>query len=122
MTFSSPGTVHPAELEVVTEGSGPADHSRGHHPDRVAICHPGVIREAYLSPRETHLEDRKMQPTKRPERRQALQEAKLAVRAYARDPSQANADAVEVAWRTVRQLDSIAKWREPEAARPSRLQ
>jgi hypothetical protein len=46
------------------------------------------------------------------ERRQALQEAKQAVRAYAREPSQANADAVEMAWRKVRQLDSLAQWRQ----------
>ena len=45
------------------------------------------------------------------ERRRALQEAKQAVRAYAREPSQANADAVEMAWRKVRQLDSLAQWR-----------
>jgi hypothetical protein len=47
-----------------------------------------------------------------PERRQALLEAKRAVRAYARNPSQANADAVEMAWRKVRQHDSVARWRE----------
>jgi hypothetical protein len=51
------------------------------------------------------------------ERRQALQEAKQAVRAYAREPSPANADAVEMAWRKVRQLDSLAQWREAGATR-----
>jgi hypothetical protein len=49
---------------------------------------------------------------KNPERRQALREAKQAVRAYAREPSRANADAVEMAWRRVRQLDSLAQWRQ----------
>jgi hypothetical protein len=49
--------------------------------------------------------------------RQALQEAKQAVRAYARDPSQANADAVEMAWRKVRRLDSLAQWRRAGATR-----
>jgi hypothetical protein len=49
---------------------------------------------------------------KKSERRQALQKAKQAVRAYAREPSWANADAVEMAWRKVRQLDSVAQWRE----------
>jgi hypothetical protein len=63
-----------------------------------------------------------MQARKRPERRQAFHEAKQALRAYARDPSRANADAVEVAWRRVRQLDSIAEWREPGAARRFSLQ
>jgi hypothetical protein len=52
-----------------------------------------------------------MDVRKRPERRQAVQEAKQAVRAYAREPSRANADAVELAWRKVRQLDSLAEWR-----------
>jgi hypothetical protein len=52
-----------------------------------------------------------MQARKRPERRQAVQEAKQAVRAYAREPSRANADAVELAWRKVRQCDTLAEWR-----------
>ena len=52
-----------------------------------------------------------MEASKGEERRQALQEAKQAVRAYARDPSQANADVVEMAWRQVRQLNSLAQWR-----------
>jgi hypothetical protein len=52
-----------------------------------------------------------MDARKRPERRQAVQEAKQAVRAYAREPSRANADAVDLAWRKVRQLDSLAEWR-----------
>jgi hypothetical protein len=47
-----------------------------------------------------------MEARKRAERRQALEDAKRVVRAYAREPSQANADAVEIAWRKVRQLDS----------------
>jgi len=52
-----------------------------------------------------------MDVRKRPERRQAVQEAKQAVRAYAREPSRANADAVELAWRKVRQCDTLAEWR-----------
>jgi hypothetical protein len=63
-----------------------------------------------------------MQARKKPERRQVLQEARQAVRAYARDPSRANADAVEMAWRRVRQLDSIAQWREPRSAERFPLQ
>jgi hypothetical protein len=58
-----------------------------------------------------------MGESKGAERRQALQEAKQAVRAYAREPSQANADAVEMAWRKVRQLDSLAQWRQAGAIR-----
>jgi hypothetical protein len=46
-----------------------------------------------VRPTETpHLEDQNMEARKNPERRQALQEAKQAVRAYAREPSRANAD------------------------------
>jgi hypothetical protein len=56
-----------------------------------------------------------MQAGRKPERRQALQEAKQAVRAYARDPSQVNADAVEMAWRRVRHLDGLAEWRQAGA-------
>jgi hypothetical protein len=37
--------------------------------------------------------------------------AKAAVHAYARDPSKANAIAVDVAWRRVRALDSVMSWR-----------
>jgi hypothetical protein len=59
-----------------------------------------------------------MDVRKRPERRQAVQEAKRAVRTYAREPSQANADAVEIAWRRVRQLDSLAQWRQAGAHSP----
>jgi hypothetical protein len=57
-----------------------------------------------------------MQAGRKPEQRQAFQEAKQAVRAYARDPSQVNADAVEVAWRRVRQLDGLAEWRQAGTA------
>jgi hypothetical protein len=64
-----------------------------------------------------YLEDQNMEARRNPERRQALQEAKQAVRAYAREPSRANADAVEMAWRKVRQLDSLAQWRQAGATR-----
>ena len=57
------------------------------------------------------LEDQNVEARKKPERRQAVQEAKQAVRAYAREPSRANADAVELAWRKVRQCDTLAEWR-----------
>jgi hypothetical protein len=45
------------------------------------------------------------------ERANALQAAKLAVRAYARDPSSKNEAGVEEALRWVRRLDSVARWR-----------
>ena len=59
-----------------------------------------------------------MEARKKPERRQAVQEAKQAVRAYAREPSRANADAVELAWRKVRQHDSVAQWRQERSTGP----
>jgi hypothetical protein len=46
-------------------------------------------------------------------RRDVLNAAKAAVRAYARDPSKANAIEVDVAWRRVRALDNVAAWRKP---------
>jgi hypothetical protein len=49
-----------------------------------------------------------------PARREVLNAAKAAVRAYARDPSKANAIEVDVAWRRVRALDGIAAWRKPD--------
>ena len=50
-------------------------------------------------------------PTQRGQRRNALSVARAAVRAYARDPSDANAHGIELAWRRVRQIDSLAPWR-----------
>jgi hypothetical protein len=46
-----------------------------------------------------------------PGRRDVLNAAKAAVRAYARDPSKANAIEVDVAWRRVRALAGVAAWR-----------
>ena len=44
--------------------------------------------------------------------------AKLAVRAYARDPSERNAAEVQQAWRRIRQSESLAIWK---AMKPRRL-
>ena len=59
-----------------------------------------------------------------PARREVLNAAKAAVRAYARDPSKANAIEVDVAWRRVRALDVVAAWRKPDkpagAVKPSK--
>ena len=52
----------------------------------------------------------------RDQRRRALAVAKLAVRAYARDPSAANAQGVELAWRRVRRIDGIARWLQPPSS------
>ena len=38
--------------------------------------------------------------------------AKLAVRAYARDPSEQNAANVGLAWRRIRQTESLTVWRQ----------
>jgi hypothetical protein len=45
------------------------------------------------------------------DRAEALQAAKLAVSAYARDPSSKNEAGVEEALRRVRRLDGVARWR-----------
>lgn len=50
------------------------------------------------------------------ERREALEAAKLAVRAYVREPSKDHAAEVEEAWHRVRQLDSVALWRQSPSA------
>lgn len=52
-----------------------------------------------------------------PQCRRAIEEAKLAVRAYARDPSATNAAAVELAWHRVRRLKAVAEWRRPTFGR-----
>jgi hypothetical protein len=49
--------------------------------------------------------------------REAMAAAKLAVRAYARDPSSSNAAEVELAWQRVRRLRSVAEWRRPSTGR-----
>jgi hypothetical protein len=45
------------------------------------------------------------------QRREALSAVKQAVRVYVRDPSPAHARQVEIAWRRIRQVDSVARWR-----------
>ena len=52
-----------------------------------------------------------------PERKRAWKEARAAVRAYSKDPSDSNAAHVEVAWREIRRMDSVSFWREWQAAR-----
>ncbi len=42
-----------------------------------------------------------------------LNDAKSAVRAYARDPSNKNAEQVETAWQTVKRLRAASNWRRP---------
>jgi hypothetical protein len=43
----------------------------------------------------------------------ALRDAKAAVSAYARDPSDRNAEQVETAWQTVKRLQAASNWRRP---------
>ena len=52
-----------------------------------------------------------------PDRKRAWKEARAAVRAYSRDPSESNAAYVEVAWREIRRMDGVSFWREWQAAR-----
>ena len=42
----------------------------------------------------------------------ALCDAKIAVRAYAEDPSDTNAERVEVAWQSVKRLKAASMWRQ----------
>ncbi len=52
-------------------------------------------------------------------RTRACDAVNAAVRDYARDPSQANAAAVEAAWRAFQKLDSISQWRQWKEERPA---
>jgi hypothetical protein len=54
-----------------------------------------------------------------PERKRAWKEARAAVRAYSKDPSDSNAAYVEVAWREIRRTDGVSFWREWQAAEPT---
>jgi hypothetical protein len=47
------------------------------------------------------------------ERKRARQDARSAVRAYAKDPTRNNADEVHAAWKAIREMDEISfreKW------------
>ena len=46
--------------------------------------------------------------------------AKLAVRAYAKDPSEQNAAKVGLAWRRIRQTESLTVWRQMKSQRLGR--
>ncbi len=52
-----------------------------------------------------------------PKRKRAWKEARAAVRAYSKDPSDSNAAYVEVAWREIRRTDGVSFWREWQAAK-----
>ena len=47
---------------------------------------------------------------------EALAAAKVAIRAYSRDPSDRNAARVEAAWQTIRTLDAVSAWRQRHPA------
>jgi hypothetical protein len=47
-----------------------------------------------------------------PERKQAWRQARAAVRAYSKDPSDSNAAHVELAWQRIRRMDGVSFWRE----------
>jgi hypothetical protein len=57
-----------------------------------------------------------MRDTLTSERKEAVQDAKLAVRAYARDPSPENEAGVEAAFGRVRRLNGVARWRRAPSA------
>jgi hypothetical protein len=54
------------------------------------------------------------------QRREALSAVQRAVRDYLHDPSLARAGQVEIAWRRLRQLDSVARWRHGPVGEPHR--
>ena len=54
-----------------------------------------------------------------PERKQAWKQARAAVRAYSKNPSDRNAAEVEVAWREIRRMDGVSLWREWQAGKLS---
>lgn len=56
-----------------------------------------------------------------PKRKQAWQQARAAVRAYSKDPSDSNAAHVEVAWRKIRRMDGVSFWRDWQAAKLSHV-
>ena len=45
---------------------------------------------------------------------EALAAAKVAVRAYAKNPTESNAADVESAWRAIRKIDALSSWRRME--------
>jgi hypothetical protein len=49
--------------------------------------------------------------------RDAMTAAKLAMCAYASDPSSRNAAEVELAWQRVRRLQRVVEWRRPSTGR-----
>lgn len=57
-----------------------------------------------------------------PQRKRAWKQARAAVRAYSKDPSEINAATVEVAWREIRRMDGVSFWREWQAARLTALE
>ncbi len=52
-----------------------------------------------------------------PERKQAWKQARAAVRAYSKNPSDRNAAEVEVAWQEIRRMDGVSFWREWQAGK-----
>ena len=44
----------------------------------------------------------------------AIRDAKAAVSAYAKDPSDRNAEQVESTWQTVKRLQAASNWRRPD--------
>jgi ribosomal protein L32E len=52
-----------------------------------------------------------MQEPEKTVRHDAMERAKLAVRAYAREPSEKHAREVEEAWRRIRRFDAVVRWR-----------
>ena len=52
-----------------------------------------------------------------PNRKYAWGQIKSAIRSYAKDPTDRNAQEVEAAWREIRRTESVSFWREWQAMR-----
>jgi hypothetical protein len=62
-----------------------------------------------------------MHDIEKTDRKAALQAAKIAVRAYARDPSPENEAGVAEAFKRVQRLDGVARWPRAASADCSRI-
>ena len=83
--------------------------------DRGRDCHALVNIELIFSLDQEN-EAWEMRDIENGNRKDAFQAAKLAVRAYARDPSPANEAAVAEAFRRIRRLNGVARWRKAASA------
>ncbi len=105
---SCPGPTLCCQLVASLHGTRDASGS-GHD------CHALVTMELIFSLDQEN-EAWEMHEIENGDRKDAFQAAKLAVRAYARDPSPENEAAVAEAFRRIRRLNGVARWRKAACA------